>query len=183
MSPIERHEHRRSWTARIRWFLAEFVVVVCGILAALAVNAWWGRHQDRQQEVSFLRQLDADLAASDSVLVAASEFFYVRAVDAAAVSRAFWRIEPPPADSLTDWMLGPLSSGRFRPVTGTAGALVTSGSGRCNETWRLPTPVDAGDELCSRVSEPEPDGHVGGRSAGGEHPELGDVPTVNSAGA
>ncbi|MDQ6872419.1 MAG: hypothetical protein M3037_10475 [Gemmatimonadota bacterium] len=47
----------------LRWFSAEFLVVLAGVLAAFAVNAWWEHRQDRAAEQAALRELDNALAA------------------------------------------------------------------------------------------------------------------------
>jgi hypothetical protein len=55
-----------SWPSlrrSLRWFTAEFLVVLAGVLAAFAVNAWWGHRQDRAAEQAALRELDNALAA------------------------------------------------------------------------------------------------------------------------
>jgi hypothetical protein len=118
---------RSPWPARVRWFLAEFLIVVCGILAALALTAWWESRQNSARELAFLRQLEVDLNISQRQLDSAADFFYVRAAAAAAVSRAFWSPTAPNPDSLASWLGPPLASRRARPVVGTATALVSSG--------------------------------------------------------
>ena len=42
---------------------AEFVVIVAGVLVALAVDAGWGTRQDREREVAYLRLLVASSVA------------------------------------------------------------------------------------------------------------------------
>ena len=46
---------------RARRALGEVVIIVFGVLAALAINAGWQKHVDRQREQHYLRQLAADL--------------------------------------------------------------------------------------------------------------------------
>ncbi|MEQ9105008.1 MAG: hypothetical protein RIE53_09930 [Rhodothermales bacterium] len=48
------------WGGRIRWFSAEFFVVVAGILFAFAINTWWQDAQTRQREQDFLADLMVD---------------------------------------------------------------------------------------------------------------------------
>jgi hypothetical protein len=55
-----------SWPSlqrKLRWFAAEFLVVLAGVLAAFAVNAWWEHRQDRIAEQAALHELDNALAA------------------------------------------------------------------------------------------------------------------------
>ncbi len=54
------------WRARFRWFAAEFLVVVTGVLVALAINAWWEARREHKLERSYLQRLVTDLLA-DSV--------------------------------------------------------------------------------------------------------------------
>ena len=40
-----------GWRPRLRWFAAEILVVVAGVLIALALNAWWqGRERNREEQ-------------------------------------------------------------------------------------------------------------------------------------
>jgi hypothetical protein len=60
-----------TWTSlrrSLRWFTAEFLVVLAGVLAAFAVNAWWEHRHDRSAEQAALRELDSALAADISDL-------------------------------------------------------------------------------------------------------------------
>jgi hypothetical protein len=59
---------RFDWRPGIRWFAAEFLVVVAGILAALALNAWWQGRQDASRAQSYLALISRDLRQMDSDL-------------------------------------------------------------------------------------------------------------------
>lgn len=54
------------WRARFRWFAAEFLVVVTGVLVALTIGAWWEARREHELEQSYLQRLLVDLGA-DSV--------------------------------------------------------------------------------------------------------------------
>lgn len=44
-----------DWRARVQWFAAEFLIVVTGVLVALAVQAWWvERAGGREQGTSLV---------------------------------------------------------------------------------------------------------------------------------
>lgn len=45
----------------LRWFGAEIIVVVAGVLIALALNAWWQARHDRSAEQAYLRAIVTDL--------------------------------------------------------------------------------------------------------------------------
>ena len=47
---------------RARTALGEILIIVFGVLAALAVNASWQEHVDQEREQHYLRQLGADLS-------------------------------------------------------------------------------------------------------------------------
>jgi len=61
--PLTRKPSRFSaWGGRIRWFSAEFFVVVAGILFAFAINTWWMNAQTRDREQDYLADLVVDFA-------------------------------------------------------------------------------------------------------------------------
>lgn len=52
---------RWDWRPKLRWFAAESLVVVTGVLLALALNAWWGARQDAAGETNYLALISRDL--------------------------------------------------------------------------------------------------------------------------
>jgi hypothetical protein len=52
------------WRTRARWFAAEFLVIVTGVLVALALNALYQRRQDARNETTYLALLDRDIGHS-----------------------------------------------------------------------------------------------------------------------
>lgn len=118
---------RQGWRRGVRWFGAEFLVVVTGVLVALAVGAWWQGRQEAVQERAYLRQLAADLHETEQAALASDAF--LRPVDRAG-SRlwlAFYGAEPPPQDTLLAWAERSMWTSTVRPVLGTAEALVATG--------------------------------------------------------
>lgn len=111
----------------MRWFGAEFLVVVAGVLVALAVGAWWQGRQDAATERAYLRQLAADLRETERAAADADAF--LRPVDRAGslLWLAFYEAERPPRDSLLAWAERAMWTSTVRPVTGTAEALVATG--------------------------------------------------------
>src|SRR5262245_56681388 len=53
-----------NWRHGLRWFAAEFLVVVSGILVALAVQSWWSDRADRLQEQALLQRLRAEFVSN-----------------------------------------------------------------------------------------------------------------------
>ena len=65
----------KSFTQKINWpqAIAEVVLIVTGILVALAVNGWWGDRLERQAETSYLEALNSDFQKNRESLAAAIE--------------------------------------------------------------------------------------------------------------
>lgn len=120
---------RAAWDPRkaLRWFLAEFLVVVAGVLVALAVSAWWQARQERAQESLYLLQLDADLLATETEMREAKAMLTAGAVAAGKVEHAYWGERPINQDALLDAFMLPWRTSRFRPVLGNIESLVSSG--------------------------------------------------------
>lgn len=57
-----------QWKPRMRWFAAEIVVVVAGVLIALALNAWWQGRQQRQEEERLLVALHGEFTSNQDRL-------------------------------------------------------------------------------------------------------------------
>jgi hypothetical protein len=55
---------RLDWRPKIRWFAAEILVVVAGVLIALAINSWWDRRQEAQAEQRLLVALRGEFTAN-----------------------------------------------------------------------------------------------------------------------
>ena len=49
------------WRTRARWFAAEFLVIVTGVLVAVALNGFYQKWQDGRSEASYLALLSRDL--------------------------------------------------------------------------------------------------------------------------
>ena len=117
----------RDWLARWRWFAAEIVVVVAGVLIALTLNAWWQSGQDRKREQVYLHQLDADLAESERLIEQADSLYQHVDRRGALLVRAFRVRERPLTDSVAAWIAGGFWHEPLTPVTATAEALVFTG--------------------------------------------------------
>lgn len=109
----------------LRWFAAEFLVVVTGVLVALAMQSLYQRKEARQREREYVEQLRAELKQtlasmlfSDSVLASS---------DRAGVMLVRAYRQTAPRDSVLIWLSNVSAGARGRPVLGTAQALVASG--------------------------------------------------------
>lgn len=112
----------------MRWFAAEFLVVVTGVLVALALNAWWQGRQDAAREQAYLRQLSAELHETERTTAELAVLQEERVRANAELVRAYHNPNSPPADSLSAWLDFALFMGGIgRPVLGTAEALIATG--------------------------------------------------------
>ena len=115
-----------DWRPRLRWFAAEIVVVVVGVLIALGLNAWWGHRQDDVRADAYLAQLASDLAETERVMSVSDD--RMRATERAIkrLLQSFGQPQPP-LDSVLHWVDVGLLTDLQRPVLGTAEALVATG--------------------------------------------------------
>jgi len=90
----------RPWRFRLKRdsllgrFLFEFVVVVAGVLVALALNAWFQERQDAKTEAGYLALLSRDLERTIADLQTFTAFEARQIEDAALVQRSI--AKPPP---------------------------------------------------------------------------------------
>jgi hypothetical protein len=73
---------------KARWFLAQFVVVMASVLAALALNAWYQARLDAASEANYLALLSRDVQGTLDDLQQLSAFETLQMEDALMVRRA-----------------------------------------------------------------------------------------------
>ena len=73
---------------KARWFLAQFAVVAVGVLAALALNAWYQGRLDAASEANYLALLSRDVQGTLDDLQQMSAFETLQMEDALTVRRA-----------------------------------------------------------------------------------------------
>ena len=114
-----------SWVRGIRWFAAEFLVVVSGVLVALALNAFYQDRVDAQREAGYIEQLAADLQESEAAFEAAVAG---NEAERAKVMQllAFFGEETPPSREQFD-EVRVLSTRLAQPTLSTAQAVVETG--------------------------------------------------------
>lgn len=61
---------RWDWRPKARWFGAEFVVIVTGVLVAFSINAWWAGVQVRAEEVEALYALHDEFESARETIQA-----------------------------------------------------------------------------------------------------------------
>lgn len=118
---------RRAVRGAARSTLREFVVIVAGVLAALAGQAWWQGREDRARERDYLRQLLADTRENERRLDRAIAQDSVSGRAAVRAAAALYLPRPlPPADSLVAWFENDVfNSSAFLPLTGTYQSLLS----------------------------------------------------------
>jgi hypothetical protein len=93
------------WKARIRWFSAEYVIVVAGVLTAVAIAAWAEQRQESARARAYLHQLKADLTRTETVIARADSALAPHDRAGAEFVRSFYAAEQVPADSLARWLV------------------------------------------------------------------------------
>ena len=117
------------WRDGARWFAAEFLVVVTGVLVALALNAWWEKRQDIGRENTYLTQLRSDLRINEQRLQEAIRLEQLTRGGASDVLTALGAGAAIPLDSAQTWMIerrAPFYSDP-RLLLGTVSALMETG--------------------------------------------------------
>ena len=117
------------WEGSARWFAAEFLVVVCGVLVALAAGAWASGRMDRDREQLLLRGLRSELAAN--LVLFDSTAQQHRAVIGQSRRLLTWTgptpvgFEPTEVDSLLFALISDMPS--YHPSMGEMEAMLGSG--------------------------------------------------------
>ena len=118
---------RWDWRPKLRWFAAEILIVVAGVLIALALNAWWGNRQDAAREQSYLRQLAADLQETERLMQDTDALLGPSDRAGTLLVHAFYLPDPPSSDSLATLLWTTNLIRQTLPVLSTAEALVATG--------------------------------------------------------
>lgn len=116
----------RNWTDGLRWFAAEFLVVVSGVLVALALNAYYQGRVDAGREAGYLQQMATDLAESEARLqeaVAANQDQLGKLTELLKLFDS--KSEVPSIEAFNDLKI--LSFTSEDPVLSTAQAIVETG--------------------------------------------------------
>ena len=90
---------RWNWRPKLRWFAAEYFIVVLGVLTAVALNAWWVGTQERDVETQSLREIRSALT-NDLTDIRSNIASHQRAGASAVLLREHLRARGPYADTL-----------------------------------------------------------------------------------
>ena len=125
--PLRRGRLRWNWRRALRWFAAEFLVVVTGVLVALALNSWWQGRQDAARERAYLLQLSADLETNEELAQRTLDQMNERIRQGAKLHDALRTPTLPPPDSLERWLRESLGPSPLYPRMGSVQALIETG--------------------------------------------------------
>ena len=112
-------------TSKLRRHLAEFAVIVVGVLVALWVDAGWAWLKDRGAEEQLLADLSDEFSANQVLLHTAID--RMEEIAAAGERLLTEGSASVPADSLESFLLAVVSVERFNPRLGTLESAVASG--------------------------------------------------------
>ena len=127
---MKRIDPTAPWFRSLRWFLAELVVVVAGVLIALGAQRWWQAREDHARERAYLTQLVADIRQTEANVAEMDSLSRPVILASANVLRGYRSPVKPPRDSLLVWASHSVSYQRALPVTATADALISTGDVR-----------------------------------------------------
>ena len=114
-----------SWASGIRWFAAEFLVVVSGVLVALALNAFYQDRVDAEREAGYIEQLAADLEESEAAFEAAVAGNEAERAKVMQLLAFFGENKPPSREQFDEVRV--LSMRLAQPTLSTAQAVVETG--------------------------------------------------------
>jgi hypothetical protein len=138
------------WTARR--LVAEFVLILAGVLTALFVDTWWKARDERELERAYLMQLLTDMRANELALDRAIAGYTESRTRTGRLLVTFRDpTQRPSLDSLVLWsrMFAPV----FEPVTGTLRGLLETGQIRLVRNEPLRRAIIAVDaEIASVVA-------------------------------
>lgn len=125
--PARDRRLRWVWKPAMRWFAAEFLVVVTGVLVALALNAWWQGREDTARERAYLQQLSLDLDTNEQLARSTLDYMSERLQMGSRLLDATRSRPLPPPDSLDRWLYGFLGIAPLYPRMATVQALIETG--------------------------------------------------------
>lgn len=112
---------------RSRWFMAELVVIIAGVLIALALDEWRGEIADAELEVEYMHQLISDLRSTEAEMAAAAATNFEPESAAVQLLAAFEDGEFVDLEIARQWLSVFDAYDNPVPVLGTAEALISTG--------------------------------------------------------
>ncbi len=113
---------------KLRWFGAEYLIVVVGVLTAFGLSAWWQSQQDATKEQQYLEQLSYELQTTVDLMNAADSVSTAVELQQAKAIQSFYKPIVTDRDSIYNWIgFGVIQPNIPTPILGTAKALVSTG--------------------------------------------------------
>ena len=116
-----------SSRSRLRGSLREFVVIVAGVLVALAAQAWWEGRERREVEQDYLEQLRSDALENQERLRSAIVEDSLAGIAADSAMLALTARLDASAGEVVLWIARLGQASDFQPVTGAHRALQETG--------------------------------------------------------
>lgn len=116
-----------STSTRLRWLIAEVVVIVLGVLIALGIDSLRERVAEARLERAYLVQLIEDLAETERQIESALQRTASAEESAAKLLDHLRSSQRPDADSIRSWLSAARYVNNPVPVLGTVEALVSTG--------------------------------------------------------
>ena len=116
------------WPRRLRWFFAEIIVVVAGILLALGLQSWWQGRENAVRATAYQQQILADARLTRDTYTKAIAIDKELRAATARLSEALRSKQSLQNDDALQWL--PWRSGWFddpRPVVGNLYSLIDTG--------------------------------------------------------
>lgn len=112
---------------RWRWLFAELLIIVLGVLIALAIDEWRATTANAELEQQYLQQLIADLKSTENQMAAVAERNEVSSDGSKALLAIFESDENTSLERIRTLLEGQRGFENPVPVMGTAEALVETG--------------------------------------------------------
>ena len=110
-----------------RWFLAELIIIVAGVLIALAIDQWRGNIEVLKLEQEYIEQLIADLQTTVEKMAAALETNDPGESAAEQLLAAFENGDPVALEAIRQLLSDINTLDNPVPVLGTVEALISTG--------------------------------------------------------
>jgi hypothetical protein len=124
----ERREGSSKWKDGLKWFGAEFLVVVAGILVALGLQAWWQDRQDASRGAEYERQLLSDVRETQRSLRESIVIDRAHSQVTNVLARALYTPGTPTRGQALGWLQSYSGwTADPRPVLGNVNALIQTG--------------------------------------------------------
>jgi hypothetical protein len=131
-------EGASKWKDGLKWFGAEFLVVVAGILVALGLQAWWQDRQDASRGAEFERQLLSDVRETQRSLRDSIATDRAHSRTTSLLSTALYATDTPTPKQTLEWLQAYSGwTADPRPVLGNVNALIQTGEIRLVSNPRL----------------------------------------------